>query len=169
MGESPQDALKRLREEYSHKIHRALEGFNETTVREFMKLIHTLPDGARQPQLYLIRLDGTWQRVDPEDAINILKRKGSKMPQVSLTADPNLFALTFDGACSEMRGRLRQIEVDIRALKDHPAMIEKANPKQDVMEMADNITLSYQHVESATMRLGKAIQAFDGGDSVYPR
>lgn len=37
------------------------------------------------------------------------------------------------------------------------------------MEMHANITLTYRHLEDARMRLGKTIQAFDGGTSVYPK
>ena len=36
-------------------------------------------------------------------------------------------------------------------------------------EAADNVMLAYRHLEDAAMRLGKAIQALDGGVSVYDR
>lgn len=36
-------------------------------------------------------------------------------------------------------------------------------------EVIDNITLAYRHLEDASMRLGKALQALDGGVSVYDR
>ena len=36
-------------------------------------------------------------------------------------------------------------------------------------EMLANLTLAYRHLEDASMRLGKAIQAHDGGTSVYDR
>jgi hypothetical protein len=35
--------------------------------------------------------------------------------------------------------------------------------------MKANLLLSYRHLEDARMRLGKAVQAYDGGLSVYPR
>jgi hypothetical protein len=35
--------------------------------------------------------------------------------------------------------------------------------------MIANVMLAYRHLEDAAMRLGKAVQAFDGGQSVYPR
>lgn len=34
-------------------------------------------------------------------------------------------------------------------------------------ETIANVTLAYRHLEDASMRLGKAIQALDGGASVY--
>lgn len=36
-------------------------------------------------------------------------------------------------------------------------------------ESAANVMLAFRHLEDCRMRLGKAIQAFDGGTSVYPR
>jgi hypothetical protein len=36
-------------------------------------------------------------------------------------------------------------------------------------EMKANLKLAYRHLEDARMRIGKAVQAFDGGKSVYPR
>ena len=36
-------------------------------------------------------------------------------------------------------------------------------------EINANLTLAYRHLEDCRMRLGKAVQAIDGGTSVYPR
>lgn len=36
-------------------------------------------------------------------------------------------------------------------------------------EAKANIMLAFRHLEDCRMRLGKAVQAFDGGTSVYPR
>ena len=41
------------------------------------------------------------------------------------------------------------------------------DPKSDNGEMFANLMLAYRHIEDASMRLGKAIQATDGGASVY--
>lgn len=40
---------------------------------------------------------------------------------------------------------------------------------KDAGEIIANITLAYRHLEDASMRLGKAIQAYDGGASVYDK
>ena len=32
-----------------------------------------------------------------------------------------------------------------------------------------NVMLAFRHLEDCRMRLGRAVQAFDGGTSVYPR
>jgi hypothetical protein len=36
-------------------------------------------------------------------------------------------------------------------------------------EAIANVMLAYRHLEDASMRLGKAIQAMDGGTSVYDK
>jgi hypothetical protein len=36
-------------------------------------------------------------------------------------------------------------------------------------EIEENLTLVYRHLEDARMRLGKVVQASDGGKSCYPR
>ena len=41
--------------------------------------------------------------------------------------------------------------------------------KSDNSEMFANLMLAYRHIEDASMRLGKAIQATDGGESVYDK
>lgn len=40
---------------------------------------------------------------------------------------------------------------------------------EDRGEVIANLTLAYRHLEDASMRLGKAIQAADGGTSVYDK
>lgn len=37
----------------------------------------------------------------------------------------------------------------------------------DIGEVKANIMLAYRHIEDARMRLGKVIQAEDGGKSIY--
>lgn len=39
----------------------------------------------------------------------------------------------------------------------------------DLGEFNANITLAFRHLEDARMRLGKAIQALDGGVSIYDK
>ena len=39
----------------------------------------------------------------------------------------------------------------------------------DAGEIIANLMLSYRHLEDAAMRLGKVIQAHDGGKSVYDK
>ena len=39
----------------------------------------------------------------------------------------------------------------------------------EAREAFENLRLAYRHLEDARMRLGKAIQAIDGGVSCYPK
>lgn len=42
-------------------------------------------------------------------------------------------------------------------------------PVSDASEMVANLMLAYRHLEDARMRLGKVIQAWDGGESCYDK
>lgn len=75
---------------------------------------------------------------------------------------------SFDEHCKQLREKLRQIGPEVKAMMNHHDFGEP-RPGSDTGEMKANIMLSYRHVEDAIMRLGKAIQAYDGGTSVYPR
>ena len=61
--------------------------------------------------------------------------------------------------CEVFRRNLKQIADEVRKLVEGDAPAEaKAN-----------VMLTYRHLEDASMRLGKAIQALDGGVSVYDK
>jgi hypothetical protein len=62
--------------------------------------------------------------------------------------------------CEDFRRRLKVIADELgtrRQDRDMPA------------EAIANVTLAYRHLEDASMRVGKAIQAIDGGVSVYDK
>ena len=79
--------------------------------------------------------------------------------------DPN----AFDEKCFKPRTALRGIADEIKALMGHAIFMSSGDSNADFGEMKANIMLAYRHVEDARMRLGKAVQAFDGGTSCYPR
>lgn len=70
------------------------------------------------------------------------------------------------------------LNVNIDALR---AEIERANREvkdlmgfdlpehSDIGEVKANIMLSYRHLEDARMRLGKVLQALEGGKSIYDK
>ena len=79
-------------------------------------------------------------------------------------------ALPFNETCYHIRDNLKQwtrIVMDVR--KGHPIFKSLSDGIRDDSEMIANLMLAYRHLEDATMRIGKAVQAFDGGKSVYPR
>lgn len=72
-----------------------------------------------------------------------------------------------------MRGDIELVKSKVKNWVNHPElnkpMISMSSLLQKDHEMLDNLILSYRHLEDARMRLGKAVQAFDGGKSCYPR
>jgi len=75
----------------------------------------------------------------------------------------------FDEKCFEARSFLKAWAKSVLALKSHPVFTEPVIEGQDRGEMIANVVLAYRHMEDAAMRLGKAVQAFDGGKSVYDK
>jgi hypothetical protein len=70
------------------------------------------------------------------------------------------------GFCIAARAALRAKGEEIVRIKK--AALNSSLPTNvDRSEVVANLTLSYCHVEDAIMRLGKAIQALDGGVSCY--
>lgn len=70
--------------------------------------------------------------------------------------------------CREVLQEIGQRIRDVR-LRDDFFPLEDSAESGNMMDMADNVELSYRHVEDAKMRLGKVMQAFNGGKSINPR
>ena len=73
---------------------------------------------------------------------------------------------SFDNACSIARADIKKTGEYLLSLKESI----KSLPPSDVAdsgEMIANVTLAYRHLEDAAMRMGKAIQAYEGGKSIY--
>lgn len=88
--------------------------------------------------------------------------------QVNPTRGP----LYVDEYTQEARAFLKRCGVQVLLLKKR--MIEKgfentkANGDKELeSEAIANATLAFRHVEDAAMRLGKVLQALNGGESVY--
>jgi hypothetical protein len=75
---------------------------------------------------------------------------------------------TFDAACSVVRTQIKDIGTYVLNLKSSiGASLTPLGSVQDTGEMIANVTLAYRHLEDAAMRMGKAIQAYEGGKSIY--
>ena len=61
-----------------------------------------------------------------------------------------------------------QVDSLAEALKSSPRATDSDRQKLD-SEMIANVILSYRHLEDASMRLGKMIQASQGGVSIYDK
>lgn len=76
----------------------------------------------------------------------------------------------FKGRCLVGRETIEAAKAQLEALRRDLINGSFAVPAEaDDHEMIANVTLAFRHLEDAKMRLGKAIQAFDGGQSCYPR
>lgn len=76
----------------------------------------------------------------------------------------------FTKACNDARSTIKEAATAVKFLGDIVKKNEHAaNVGEQTGEMIANLVLSYRHLEDASMRLGKAIQAHDGGVSVYDR
>ena len=79
----------------------------------------------------------------------------------------------FKTGCFGMRSDVLLIEAKIERWLCHPEFetidCKKPGPFHTRAEMSANLKLAYRHLEDARMRIGKAIQAYDGGKSCYPQ
>lgn len=81
--------------------------------------------------------------------------------------EPSRPWMTFDAECSLLRSALKTYGAQIKDMMGHSYFAQPPEAARDFGEMKANIMLAYRHVEDALMRLGKAIQAYDGGKTVY--
>lgn len=87
----------------------------------------------------------------------------------------------FKEDCQFVRKIIEANKKTVKALMEHPVFDEEVPQGQDRGEMKANIQLCFRHLmkaniqlcyrdlEDARMRLKKAIQACDGGVSLYPK
>lgn len=76
--------------------------------------------------------------------------------------------LTFEESVNGFRKRTKEVAVGLKSFKEKMGDTELAE-KEDRGEVLANLMLSYRHLEDASMRLGKVLQARDGGVSVYDK
>lgn len=75
----------------------------------------------------------------------------------------------FDSLAKEFRTKIKDLATELKSdLRDCAAHVPEGQI-HDIAELYANITLAYRHLEDSAMRLGKAIQARDGGSSVYDK
>lgn len=84
-------------------------------------------------------------------------------------------AVAMKALINELRAGILSVEQQVASLKSSIATADLTTrpdvptscPAADRGEMIANCMLTYRHLEDARMRLGKVIQAYDGGVSVY--
>lgn len=79
-------------------------------------------------------------------------------------------AQTLYTECNVARAEIKEVAARVDGMRqaciNDPAI--KSSTSYNI-EVVANITLAYRHLEDASMRLGKALQALDGGMSVYDK
>jgi hypothetical protein len=74
---------------------------------------------------------------------------------------------------NSFRKDIKHLAARIKAFKTgNPTSDAQAwagGPQSDIGEVMANLTLAYRHLEDASMRIGKVLQAQDGGMSVYDK
>lgn len=76
--------------------------------------------------------------------------------------------MTLEDKMNGIRGQLKQFGEMFLAIKKDVAASE-VNSIEDRPEELANLTLAYRHMEDCIMRLGKVIQAYQGGKSIYDK
>lgn len=71
--------------------------------------------------------------------------------------------------CFRLRSCIEDLKYTTKSLMGHGVFIARESHRDQHSEMKANIMLAYRHLEDARMRLGKVVQAYDGGKSVYPK
>lgn len=86
---------------------------------------------------------------------------------------PGVVEPSLVGHMNARRRAIKAIAAQVKELKMEVMMASSrvgSSPViHDTGECLGNLMLAYRHLEDASMRLGKAIQAADGGVSVYDR
>ena len=73
---------------------------------------------------------------------------------------------------NQLRGKIGDIGKDVKALLQHPDLHVSASTQfaadvESKREAGANVMLAFRHLEDARVRVGKVINALDGGVSVY--
>ena len=76
--------------------------------------------------------------------------------------------MSFIEKVNDIRLQIKNTAEYLKGVKEQKVNSER-NKTEDFGEVMANLTLTYRHLEDASMRLGKTIQAFDGGVSVYDK
>lgn len=69
---------------------------------------------------------------------------------------------------NEIRGEILRVETMVKNLKANTLLVDLPD-HIDRGEMIANEILAYRHLEDARMRMGKVIQAYEGGVSIYDK
>lgn len=101
-----------------------------------------------------------------EEVIDFLKSPADSDFEVSnANAGAEVYAVRLRNGIKDIASQVKSLS---EALKSSPRATDRDRQELD-SEMIANVILSYRHLEDASMRLGKMIQASQGGVSIYDK
>ena len=74
---------------------------------------------------------------------------------------------TFDEILVDFRSKIKELAFEVKNTKEFKSNDDDTDGVEDVGEIIANLTLAYRHLEDASMRIGKTIQARNSGVSVF--
>jgi len=77
--------------------------------------------------------------------------------------------LTLEEYCEELRQEIKKTADKVFALRNHQTFEGEQGHANQHSEMQANIMLTYRHLEDARMRVGKIMQAIQGGVSILDK
>ena len=121
-------------------------------------------------------MDGTNQPTDvaeEQEGRSLDELAGEGQVATPVTEEQIMKPVDFKEGCFGMRGDIELVKSKCKNWLSRPELLaepfDAKVPMNKRQEMAANMTLAYRHLEDARMRIGKAVQAYDGGKSCYPR
>lgn len=73
---------------------------------------------------------------------------------------------TFKETLDNFRAQIKELAKQVKLAKENKSKCE-VNSIEDLDEEMANMMFAYRHLEGASMRIGKTLQAFAGGVSPY--
>lgn len=77
--------------------------------------------------------------------------------------------MTFENCCNQFRKDIKATGDSVAFLKTHSTFRNEQSHDNQHGEMKANIMLAYRHLEDARMRIGKVLQAYQGGVSIFDK
>jgi len=102
------------------------------------------------------------------DPRGIVESTDDEEMQAPATEEEIMAPVTFKDACFGIRSDIELIKKKVWNMRKHPGHGE-ISILRDGYEARENIMLAYRYLEDARMRIGKVLQAYDGGQSMYPK
>ena len=74
--------------------------------------------------------------------------------------------MSFKDSLDDFRKRIKELAKNVKWAKEEKAYRD-VKSTEDINEEMANMMLAYRHLEDASMRIGKTLQALEGGVSPY--